>query len=93
MLPLQGSVEAALDQNEKAYAEVVLIVNKGRSAVDELIKAQQKAADSQANALMEQLEKEISELRKEEDRLQRLSLTDDHIYFLQVGWQTQTCFM
>lgn len=59
-----------------------------RSTVDELIRFQQKAADSQAKALMEQLEKEISELRKEEDGLRLLALTDDHVYFLQVGWQT-----
>lgn len=88
MLLWQCSVEAAVDQNEKAYAEFVLIANKMRSTVDERIRFQQKAADSQAKALMEQLEKEISELRKEEDELQLLALTHDHVYFLQVGWQT-----
>lgn len=78
----QRSVDAAADQSEQAHAE--FIANKRRPTVDELIRGQQKAADGQAKELMEQLEKKISELRKEEDKLQLLSLTDDPIYCLQV---------
>lgn len=81
-------MEAAVDQNQQACAKIVLIMDKRRSAVDELLRIQRKAAESQAGAVLEQLEKEISELRKEEDGLQRLSLTNDDILFLQVGQQT-----
>lgn len=88
MLPPQGCVEAAVDQNQQTCAKMVLIMDKRRSAVDELLRIQRKAAESQAGAVLEQLENEISELRKEEDDLQRLSLTDDDVLFLQVGRQT-----
>lgn len=80
----QSSRDAALDQNEKAYAEVVMMADKRRSVVKELISDQEKAAVSRAEALVERLEREISDLRKREDELKQLSLTDDHIYYLQV---------
>lgn len=57
---------------------------KRHCAVKELIRIQEKAAVSRAEALVDRLEKEISELRKREDELKQLSLTEDHIHFLQV---------
>lgn len=74
-----------MEQNEKGYAAVVLMADKRRCAVRELITVQNKAVMSRVVALREQLVKEISELRKGEDELKCLSLTEDHIYFLQVG--------
>lgn len=83
-LHCQGSGDAAVDQNEKAYAEIVLMADKRRCAVNELIRVQEKAAVSRAEALVERLEREISEMRKADDELKQLSLTEDHIHFLQV---------
>nr|XP_046250321.1 E3 ubiquitin/ISG15 ligase TRIM25-like isoform X2 [Scatophagus argus] len=80
---LQCSGDEAVDQNEKAYAEIVLMADKRRCAVNEMIRVQEKAAVNQAEALIDRLEKEISELRKGEDGLKQLSLTEDHIHFLQ----------
>lgn len=60
------------------------MANKRRCAVNELIRVQEKAVMSRAEALMERLAREISELRKGENKLKQLSLTEDHIYFLQV---------
>ena len=45
---------------------------------------------SKAEALVDQLEKDVSELRKREDELMQLSLTEDHVHFLQVLRQTNT---
>ncbi|KAM8751900.1 E3 ubiquitin/ISG15 ligase TRIM25-like [Acanthopagrus schlegelii] len=83
MKELRGSGDAAVDQNEKAYAEIVLMADKRRCAVNELIRVQEKAAVSRAEALVDRLEREISEMRKAEDELKQLSLTEDHIHFLQ----------
>ncbi|XP_051238390.1 tripartite motif-containing protein 16-like [Dicentrarchus labrax] len=80
---LQSSGAAAVDQNEKAYAEIVLMADKRRCAVNELIRDQEMAVVSRAEALMDRLEKKVSELKKGERELKQLSLTEDHIHFLQ----------
>lgn len=80
----QSSSDAAVDQNEKAYAEIILMADKRRCAVNDLVRDQEKIAVSRAEALVDRLKKEISELRKREDELKWLSLTDDNVYFLQV---------
>ncbi|XP_078113708.1 E3 ubiquitin/ISG15 ligase TRIM25-like isoform X2 [Sander vitreus] len=79
----QCSGDAALDQNEKAYTEIVQMADKRRCTVRELIRVQETAVVSRAEALVDRLQKDISELRKGEDELKQLSLTEDHIHFLQ----------
>ncbi|XP_074534324.1 tripartite motif-containing protein 16-like [Halichoeres trimaculatus] len=59
------------------------MAGKRRSAVKELIRVQEKAAASRADSLKGRLEREVSDLRKKEDELTQLSLTEDHIFFLQ----------
>ncbi|KAM4554236.1 E3 ubiquitin/ISG15 ligase TRIM25-like [Fundulus diaphanus] len=80
---LEFSRDAALDQNEKLYAEIVSMAERRRLAVKELIVRQEKAAFGQTKALIDRLEKEISDLRRKEDELKTLSSTEDNIYFLQ----------
>ncbi|KAK5867699.1 hypothetical protein PBY51_012165 [Eleginops maclovinus] len=84
MNALQGSGDAAIDQNEKAFAEIVAMADERRCAIKELIRVQQKAAVSRAEAFVDRLEKDISKLREGEDQLKQLSLTEDHILFLQL---------
>lgn len=60
------------------------MADKRRGALRELIRDQGKAVASRAEAHMDQLKRELSNLRKGEDELKQLSLIDDHIYFLQV---------
>lgn len=83
MKALQCSGDAAVDQNEKAFTEIVQMAEKRRCAMKELIGVQVKAAMSRAEAFVDRLEKDISELRKGEDEVKQLSLTEDHIHFLQ----------
>uniref|UniRef100_A0A3Q3L7D7 Tripartite motif-containing protein 16-like n=1 Tax=Labrus bergylta TaxID=56723 RepID=A0A3Q3L7D7_9LABR len=82
---LQSFANAAVYENERAYNEMVQLAGNRRCAVKEMIKVQEKAAASRAEALEERLEREISELRKREDDLRQLSLTEDHIHFLQAS--------
>ncbi|XP_041852185.1 tripartite motif-containing protein 16-like [Melanotaenia boesemani] len=83
MKALQSSRDAALDQNEKAYAEMVMMADKRRAEMKELIVEKEKAAVSRAEAFMDRLGREISDLRRREDEINQLTLTEDHIYFLQ----------
>jgi hypothetical protein len=64
--------------SDKIFAEL------RSSEVKELIRAQVKSQVSQAEGLLEQLKKEIAELRKRSTELEQLSQTEDHITFLQV---------
>lgn len=50
----------------------------------ELIRAQESTEVGLAERLLEQLEKEIAELRKRDAELAKLSETEDHVSFLQV---------
>ncbi|KAG8012494.1 Tripartite motif-containing protein 16 [Nibea albiflora] len=80
---LQCSGDAAVDQNEKAYSQIVQMADKRRCAMNVLIKGQEKALVSQAESLVDRVEKEILELKRGEDKLKQLSVTEDHINFLQ----------
>ncbi|XP_075993629.1 uncharacterized protein LOC142988366 [Genypterus blacodes] len=83
MKELKSSGGAAVDESEKAFISMILMAESRRAAVKEQIRVQEKAAVSRAEALVVRLERELSELRKREDDLKQLSLTDNHIHFLQ----------
>ncbi|KAF3689036.1 Tripartite motif-containing protein 16 Estrogen-responsive B box protein [Channa argus] len=83
MKALKCCVDAAIDENQKAHNEFIQMANKRHRAVEELIRVQEKAAVSRGEALVDRVEKEICELRKGKEELKHLSLTEDHIYFLQ----------
>ncbi|MCI4395671.1 hypothetical protein PGIGA_G00194610 [Pangasianodon gigas] len=58
-------------------------MEKKRSEVTKLIRAQEKAELSRAERLLEQLEQEIADLQRRVTELEQLSHTHDHIHFLQ----------
>lgn len=73
-----------MEDNERTFTELIRSNDGRRSEVKELIKAQEKAAVSQAEGLLKQLEQEIAKLRRRDAELEQLSHTEDHIHFLQV---------
>ncbi|KAK3560769.1 hypothetical protein QTP86_019215 [Hemibagrus guttatus] len=58
-------------------------MEKKRSEVTELIRAQEKAEVSRAEQLLNQLEQEIADLKRRVTELEQLTHTHDHIHFLQ----------
>ncbi|KAI5607504.1 finTRIM family, member 14 [Silurus asotus] len=58
-------------------------MEKKRSEVMEMIRAQEEAELSRAERLLEQLEQEITDLQRRVTELEQLSHTHDHIHFLQ----------
>ncbi|XP_045063812.1 tripartite motif-containing protein 16-like [Coregonus clupeaformis] len=80
---LKRSAQAAVDDSDKIFTELIRSIERRRSELKELIRAQEKAQVSQAEGLLEQLEQEIAELRKRSTELEQLSHTEDHIHFLQ----------
>ncbi|XP_045068680.1 tripartite motif-containing protein 16-like [Coregonus clupeaformis] len=80
---LKSSAQAAVVDSDKIFTELIRSIERRRSEVKELIRAQEKAQVSQAEGLLEQLEQEIAELRKRSTELEQLSHTEDHIHLLQ----------
>ncbi|XP_041704669.2 tripartite motif-containing protein 16-like [Coregonus clupeaformis] len=80
---LKRSAQAAVEDSDKIFTELIRSIERRRSEVKELIRSQEKAQVSQAEGLLEQLEQEIAELRKRSTELEQLSHTEDHIHFLQ----------
>uniref|UniRef100_A0A672SLI1 E3 ubiquitin/ISG15 ligase TRIM25-like n=1 Tax=Sinocyclocheilus grahami TaxID=75366 RepID=A0A672SLI1_SINGR len=77
------SAQTALEESERIFTELVCSIERRRAEVTELIRGQERVAVSQAEALLQQLEQEITELKKRHAELGELSQTEDHIAFLQ----------
>ncbi|XP_061094537.1 tripartite motif-containing protein 16-like [Conger conger] len=80
---LKRSAQAAVEDSERIFTEMIHSIERRCSEVKELIRDQEKAEVSQAEGLLERLEQEIAELRRRDAELKQLSHTEDHIHFLQ----------
>ncbi|KAJ8278253.1 hypothetical protein GJAV_G00085600 [Gymnothorax javanicus] len=80
---LKLSAQAAVEDSERIFTELIRSIERRHSEVKELIRDQEKAEVSRAEGLLERLEQEIAELRRRDAELEQLSHTEDHIHFLQ----------
>ncbi|XP_037392000.1 E3 ubiquitin/ISG15 ligase TRIM25-like isoform X3 [Pygocentrus nattereri] len=83
MEDLMRSAQAAVEDSEKIFTELIESIERRRSEVKELIRAQEKTELSQAEDLLKKLEQEIADLRRRDAELEQLSHSEDHIHFLQ----------
>uniref|UniRef100_A0A674DIW2 TRIM8/14/16/25/29/45/65 coiled-coil region domain-containing protein n=1 Tax=Salmo trutta TaxID=8032 RepID=A0A674DIW2_SALTR len=79
----QRSAQAAVEDSDQIFTELIRSIERRSSEVKELIRAQEKAQVSEAEGVLEQLKQEIAELRKRSTELEQLSHTEDHILSLQ----------
>ncbi|XP_035025341.1 finTRIM family, member 67 isoform X1 [Hippoglossus stenolepis] len=77
------SARATAEESDALFTELIRSIELKRFEVRELIIAQEKTAVSQAEQLLDKIQKEIAELKKSEAELDKLSHADDHIHFLQ----------
>ncbi|KAL0984423.1 hypothetical protein UPYG_G00141270 [Umbra pygmaea] len=80
---LKRSAQAAVEDSERIFTELIRSIERRRSELKELIRAQEKAEVSRAEGLLDQLEQEVSELRRRDVELEQLLNTEDHIQVLQ----------
>ncbi|XP_072534477.1 E3 ubiquitin/ISG15 ligase TRIM25-like isoform X2 [Salminus brasiliensis] len=80
---LKSSAQTAVADSERIFTELILFIEKKRSEVTELIRAQEKTELSEAEELLEQLEQEITDLKRRHTELEQLSHKEDHVQFLQ----------
>ncbi|KAK7159633.1 hypothetical protein R3I94_005852 [Phoxinus phoxinus] len=77
------SAQAAVEDSERIFTELIRSIERSRSEVTQLIRDQEKTAVSRGEERLERLEQEIEDLRRRDTALEQLSHTDDHIHFLQ----------
>ncbi|KAI5607491.1 tripartite motif-containing protein 16 [Silurus asotus] len=78
------SAQTAVEDTEKIFTEMISSMEKKRSEVKEMIRAQEEAELSRAERLLEELEQEITDLMKRVMKLEQILHTQDHIHFLQI---------
>ncbi|XP_015244301.1 PREDICTED: tripartite motif-containing protein 16-like [Cyprinodon variegatus] len=80
---INGSADKALEDNEKIFTDLLRLLQKRSSAVKQQIRSQQETEVSRVKELQKKLEQEITELKRKDAKLEKLSITEDHTQFLQ----------
>ncbi|XP_030634330.1 tripartite motif-containing protein 16-like protein [Chanos chanos] len=81
---LRRSAQAAVEDSERIFIELIRSIERRCREVTELIRDQEKSELSQAEGVLERLEQEIADLRRRDTELEQLSQTEDHVHFLQI---------
>ncbi|CAJ1063262.1 tripartite motif-containing protein 16-like isoform X1 [Xyrichtys novacula] len=79
---INGSADKAVEHSQKIFNQLIRLMEKRRSEVEQQVRSQQEREVSRVKELQEKLEQEITELKRKDADLQKLSLTEDHNQFL-----------
>ncbi|XP_066515720.1 E3 ubiquitin-protein ligase TRIM47-like isoform X2 [Hoplias malabaricus] len=80
---LKICAQTAVEDSGRMFTELTESIGRRCSEVKELIRAQEKTELIQTEELIQQLEMEISDLKRRRAELEQLSHSEDHIQFLQ----------
>ncbi|XP_038125813.1 tripartite motif-containing protein 16-like [Cyprinodon tularosa] len=80
---INGSADKAVGNSEKIYNELIHHIQRRSSDVKQQIRSQQETEVSRVKELQKKLEQEITELKRKDAELEKLSITEDHTQFLQ----------
>ncbi|XP_062295111.1 tripartite motif-containing protein 16-like [Scomber scombrus] len=76
------SADKAVEHSEKIFTELISLLQKRSSDVEQQIRSKQETEVSRVKELEEKLQQEITELKKKDAELKQLSDTEDHTQFL-----------
>ncbi|XP_028450186.1 uncharacterized protein LOC114566041 [Perca flavescens] len=79
---INDSADKAVEDSEKIFTELIRLLEKRSSDVKQQVRSQQKSEVSRVKELQEKLEQEITELKRKDAELKKLSHTEDHNQFL-----------
>ncbi|XP_030290799.1 tripartite motif-containing protein 16-like [Sparus aurata] len=79
---INGSADKAVEHSEKIFTQLICLMEKRRSDVKQQVRSQQETEVSRVKELQEKLEQEITELKRKDAELKKLSHTEDHTQFL-----------
>ncbi|XP_059211485.1 tripartite motif-containing protein 16-like [Centropristis striata] len=83
METINRSADKAVDDSEKIFTELIRLIKKRRSDVKQQIRSRQRTEVNRVKDLQEKLDQEITELKRKDAELEKLSCTEDHTHFLQ----------
>ncbi|XP_060942501.1 tripartite motif-containing protein 16-like [Limanda limanda] len=75
---VNGSADKAVEDSEEIFTEMIRLLEKRSSDVEQQIRSQQESEVSRVRELQERLEQEITELKRKDHELKQLSDTEDH---------------
>ncbi|KAM7013159.1 tripartite motif-containing protein 16-like [Tautogolabrus adspersus] len=79
---INGSADKTVGNSEKIFTELIRLMEKRRSDVKQQVRSQQQTEVSRVRELQEKLEQEITELKRRDAEMEKLSHTQDHNQFL-----------
>ncbi|XP_030269117.1 tripartite motif-containing protein 16-like protein [Sparus aurata] len=79
---INGSADKAVEHSEKIFTQLIRLMEKRCSDVKQQVRSQQETEVSRVKELQEKLEQEITELKRKDAELKKLSHTEDHNQFL-----------
>ncbi|XP_073320218.1 tripartite motif-containing protein 16-like [Pagrus major] len=79
---INRSADKAAEHSEKIFTELIRLMEKRRSDVKQQVRSQQETDVSRVKELQGKLEQEITELKRKDAELKKLSHTEDHNQFL-----------
>uniref|UniRef100_A0A3P8U4E9 E3 ubiquitin/ISG15 ligase TRIM25-like n=1 Tax=Amphiprion percula TaxID=161767 RepID=A0A3P8U4E9_AMPPE len=77
-----ASADEAVSDSERIFKDLICLIEKKSSEVKQKIRSQQKTDESRVTEVQEKMQQEISELRRKDTELEKLSSTEDHLHFL-----------
>ncbi|XP_060942285.1 E3 ubiquitin/ISG15 ligase TRIM25-like [Limanda limanda] len=75
---VNGSADKAVEDSEEIFTELIRLLEKRSSDVEQQIRSQQETEVSRVRELQERLEQEITKLKRKDHELKELSDTEDH---------------
>uniref|UniRef100_A0A671VIV2 E3 ubiquitin/ISG15 ligase TRIM25-like n=1 Tax=Sparus aurata TaxID=8175 RepID=A0A671VIV2_SPAAU len=79
---INGSADKAVEHSEKIFTQLIRLMEERRSDVKQQVRSRQETEVSRVKELQEKLEQEITELKRKDAELKKLSHTEDHNQFL-----------
>ncbi|XP_051268844.1 tripartite motif-containing protein 16-like isoform X16 [Dicentrarchus labrax] len=79
---INSSADKAVEDSEKIFTELIRLMEKRSSDVKQQVRSQQETEVSRVKELQEKLEQEITELKRKDAEMKKLSHTEDHNQFL-----------
>ncbi|XP_030292158.1 tripartite motif-containing protein 16-like [Sparus aurata] len=79
---INGSADKTVEHSEKIFTQLIHLMEERRSDVKQQVRSQQETDVSRVKELQEKLEQEITELKRKDAELKKLSHTEDHNQFL-----------
>uniref|UniRef100_A0A3P9JMU7 Tripartite motif-containing protein 16-like n=1 Tax=Oryzias latipes TaxID=8090 RepID=A0A3P9JMU7_ORYLA len=80
---INHSADQTVKDSEKIFTEMICLIQKRSCDVKQQIRSQQQTEVSRVKDLQEELEQEITELKRRDAQLKQLSLTEDHSQYFE----------